>query len=578
MTSRLSQMQTQSAAPKAAVLYVRVSSKQQLIRGDGLASQEATCRAYAEHMGYTVLEVFRDNVTGGVEDRPAMNAMLRFLRKHKAAGLVVIVDHPNRFSRDVHGHWDLRHLLKAAGGRLESPNMKFGDSPAEILLENVTMSASQYQREQNAEQTRDRMRGRLLNGFWPFIPPRAMKHQRVPGLGNVLVRVEPEATVIAEGLEAFASGRLQTQAEFARYLNDHPAFGKGRRKRITNQQAHDLLTTFLYGGVVEKPEWGISRIKGKHQGLVSYETYEKVEARLRGGARAPIRSDVNEDFPLRGGVACAHCGKPLTACWSTSKTGVKHPYYMCYNGQCDRNRKSIRRDEIESRFVALLEELTPKPTLIKVAGAMFRHAWNQRLEQSAVFARANQREIEKIDRQIAVMLDRIVEASSATVIGAFEKRIDELERNKLVLQERSANAAKSQGNFDELFELALNFLTSPSKLWRFGTLEHRKTVLRLVFSEPPAYAPDEGFRTPKTTMPFSMLGTIEHRLGGMAEREGFEPPVELPPRRISSAVQSTTLPPLREIGPLAAAGRNGPAYGIANRRPQQDLTARLDQN
>ena len=33
----------------------------------------------------------------------------------------------------------------------------------------------------------------------------------------------------------------------------------------------------------------------------------------------------------------------------------------------------------------------------------------------------------------------------------------------------------------------------------------------------------------------------------VAEREGFEPPVELPPRRISSAVHSTTLPPLREI-------------------------------
>ena len=34
----------------------------------------------------------------------------------------------------------------------------------------------------------------------------------------------------------------------------------------------------------------------------------------------------------------------------------------------------------------------------------------------------------------------------------------------------------------------------------------------------------------------------------VAEREGFEPPVELPPRRISSAVHSTTLPPLRLLG------------------------------
>src|SRR5215470_6031701 len=30
----------------------------------------------------------------------------------------------------------------------------------------------------------------------------------------------------------------------------------------------------------------------------------------------------------------------------------------------------------------------------------------------------------------------------------------------------------------------------------------------------------------------------------LAEREGFEPPVRLPVRRISSAVRSTTLPPL----------------------------------
>ena len=34
----------------------------------------------------------------------------------------------------------------------------------------------------------------------------------------------------------------------------------------------------------------------------------------------------------------------------------------------------------------------------------------------------------------------------------------------------------------------------------------------------------------------------------MAEREGFEPPVELPPRLISSQVHSATLPPLRGAG------------------------------
>jgi hypothetical protein len=46
----------------------------------------------------------------------------------------------------------------------------------------------------------------------------------------------------------------------------------------------------------------------------------------------------------------------------------------------------------------------------------------------------------------------------------------------------------------------------------------------------------------------------------LAEREGFEPPIRLPVCRISSAVHSTTLPPLR--------GRQGVFGGyVSNARP-----------
>ena len=58
------------------------------------------------------------------------------------------------------------------------------------------------------------------------------------------------------------------------------------------------------------------------------------------------------------------------------------------------------------------------------------------------------------------------------------------------------------------------------------------------------------------------------RISYVAEREGFEPPIRLPVCRISSAVHSTTLPPLREaknaqvVPPyLAAAGHGNKRYG-----------------
>ena len=45
----------------------------------------------------------------------------------------------------------------------------------------------------------------------------------------------------------------------------------------------------------------------------------------------------------------------------------------------------------------------------------------------------------------------------------------------------------------------------------------------------------------------NLLLKLQVQLMKMAERVGFEPTVELPPRRISSAVLSTTQPPLRMV-------------------------------
>ncbi len=536
---------TSRTAGRKVVIYCRVSSVGQTKRGDGLGSQEATSRQYAERMGYEVMEVFRDSFTGGSHNRPGLSALLRYLRQHKGEGLTIVIDDLDRFGKDLLGHLELREVLKASGNKLESPKMKFGDRPEDRLLENVMMSAAQFQREHNAEQTLDRMKGRLVNGYWPFVPPRAMRNQRVEGLGRVLVRVEPEASVIAEGLEAFASGRLRTQAEFARYLNQHPDYSKGRSKGVTHQQAHIILTNCLYAGMIEKPDWGIERKKGKHQGLVSYETFERIQARLAGNANAPARADVSDDFPLRGSVVCAHCGHGLTACWSKSKTGARHAYYMCFARGCVQYRKSIRRGQIEGEFARLLEGMTHTPRLVKLARALFRSAWDQRMKQIASVQGSYDRQIAQVDRQISALLDRIVDAGSPTIMAAFEKRIGELERSKLVLSEKRSKTGEVKGSFEELFELAFSFLSNPKKLWDFGKLEYRKTVLRLAFSERLAYSPEEGFRTPKTTMPFSMLGDVARPFEGMAEREGFEPSRRLPAYTLSRRAPSTTRPSLR---------------------------------
>lgn len=138
-----------------------------------------------------------------------------------------------------------------------------------------------------------------------------------------------------------------------------------------------MLKNPTYAGYIEYKSWGVSLRKAQHEGIISYETFLKIQERLEGRAYAPTRKDLNMDFPLRGSVAC-ECGNALTAAWSKSKTGKLHPYYLCQNRKCEYKGKLIRRDVLEGEFEELLKQLTPTRNLMAAASDMFKTLWDHR--------------------------------------------------------------------------------------------------------------------------------------------------------------------------------------------------------
>ncbi len=538
---------TTSTTPLKAVIYCRVSSKMQVEEGHGLESQETRCREYATRKEYEVVKTFYEKaVSGGAFDRPSFNAMLDYVRKSKIEGVVVIIDDISRFARDIEGHWTLRRALKETGGTLESPSITFGEDSDSILIENLLASVSQHQRQKNGEQTKNRMRARVMNGYWVFHAPLGFRYERTKEHGKLLVRNEPLASIIQEALEGFASARFETQGEVKRFLETQPDFPKDRRTGLVRfEEVARLMRRVHYAGYVEAPDWDVSLRKGHHEGLISLETFQAVQRRMKESARVPARKDISADFPLRGFVLCNDCQKPLTACWSTSKTKRKHPYYLCPTKGCASYRKSIRRDVLEGDFAEVVRSLQPSEGLFDLVRAMFKDAWTQRMAQAEGMIQGLKREAVQVDKKIESLLDRIVETENPRVIAAYEKRLSKLETDKLVLAEKQQNGVKPAHSFDDLFELATSFLANPWKLWESGQLTLKRTVLRLAFSERIAYCRNQGLRTPKTTLPFKVLEGFHIGKCKMAERQGFEPWRQFPAYTLSKRAPSTTRPPLR---------------------------------
>lgn len=496
---------TETSHGQMAVIYTRVSDPRQKTLGDGLRSQQARCREFATYRNYEVAQVFEDDMTGGSIKRPGLNEMLTFLRSHRKERPIVIIDDITRFARDIVSHWTLRDMIRDAGGQLESPSMQFGESSDAILHENMMASMAQHQRQKNAEQTKNRMRGRLLNGYWVFHAPVGYRFERVSGHNKLLVPDEPLASIVREALEGYATGRFVTQAEVQRYLESQPEFPKvGKKQIVRPMTVSRLLKQTLYAGMIEHPPWEISIRNGQHEGLISFACFQHIQERLAGKVVTPKRRDIHQDFPLRGAVACCGCERPLTAAWSMGKY-KRYAYYVCQNKDCSCYGKSIRKADIERDFAVLLSTLTPSKNLYALMRDIFTNTWNQRDQRRKETEKAALSELKATQKQIDTLLVRILDAQSPTVISAYEDRIDALEKQKLVLRERMDQSRSGADTFEDKLELSMRFLRNPLRLWNSGNLEWQRTVLKLTFADHLIYCRNSGYRTPNLSMPFKVL-------------------------------------------------------------------------
>ncbi len=324
------------------------------------------------------------------------------------------------------------------------------------------------------------------------------------------------SSIIAEGIEGYASGRFGSQAEVKRFFESHSEFPVCRHGFLTNEQVNRILTRPIYPGYIESKEMGVSLRKGQHEGVISLETFERVQERLSGRVYAPVRKDINEEFPMRGFAACGCCHLPMTANFSTGRHGKKFPYYVCRHRGCEKFGKSVARAKVEDAFEELLRQLGPSAELFALISNLFRKRWDEAQMKVRDIRVSLNLEIAAIEKKVAQFLDRIVESDSATVISAYERKVDELERKKLVMLEKTSRCGTSPKGYDETFRTAFEFLANPCKLRENWNFEDKRIVQKLVLASHLEYDWNGGVRTPEFSLPFKALGRISDREKVMA--------------------------------------------------------------
>lgn len=369
-----------------AVIYARVSTETQARDGHGLDAQERRCRDYAIQKGYAVVEVFKDAYTGAGNfmERAGMRNLFAFLDARPYENYIVIFDDLKRAARDTSEHLRLAAELKVRNVRRESPNHSFDESPEGHFIETILAGHAQLEREQNRRQVVQKMKARLENGYWTFGPKKGYKHERTKEHGILAVPSREGLEILKPALEEFAYGMLSRKIDVCRYLVER-GFWPGKRPEKYLDKLTPILTDPFYCGDIAYPDWGVARRKGKHEGVITPEIFDLIQQRLnRSGSTTRIRTDISEEFPLRGLLVCPACNSNLTGASSRSGTGALYPYYFCQNRTCSLRTKSLRKADVEKDFRALLARNRLKDTVVPLARTVFDRIWEQEVAERGV--------------------------------------------------------------------------------------------------------------------------------------------------------------------------------------------------
>ena len=130
-----------------AIIYCRVSTKEQVEEGNSLVTQERNCREYAAKNNYHIVQVFIERgESAKTAERTELQNLFKFCALKKNEITAVIAYKIDRISRNTDDYSQIRILLKRYGTEIKSNSEHFEDNPAGRFMENIIANVAQFDR------------------------------------------------------------------------------------------------------------------------------------------------------------------------------------------------------------------------------------------------------------------------------------------------------------------------------------------------------------------------------------------------------------------------------------------------
>ncbi len=326
----------------SAILYARVSSKEQEKEGYSIPAQLRLLNDYAHKNNLRVVQEFIDVETAKQAGRTNFGEMIKFLQASPDVK-IILVEKTDRLYRNFKDYVtidDLEleiHLVKE--GEILSKNSKSHQK----FIHGIKVLMAKNYIDNLSEETKKGQREKAEQGVYPTKPP--LGYQNNPDTRKI--DIDPEkALIVKKMFEWYSSGNYSIDAVKSRATQAGLTYRSGKKVSKSTVE-HILKDPFYYGDFF----WAGQLYHGSHTPLVSRELWDRAQEALIRKNKGKL---TQRNFAFSGMMTCAFCGCALT---SEIKKG-RYVYYHCTGKRGKCAKPYVRQEVIEEKYGQVIRNIT----------------------------------------------------------------------------------------------------------------------------------------------------------------------------------------------------------------------------
>lgn len=340
-----------------AIIYARVSTKEQEQEGFSIPAQLKLLNEYAAKNSFQVSRVFKEAESAKTAGREQFSEMLQYLKNHPEIKHI-LVEKTDRLYRNLRDYVDLDfekddkkiHLVK------ESEILSTESKSHQKFIHRIKVLMAQNYSDNLSEEVIKGQTQKAGEGIYPSMAPIGYVNK----IDDHTIIIDPKtAPLIKKAFELAATGQYSIRRLKVDLYKLGLRSARAKKELVKEAMARILRNPFYYG----EYEWKGKRYKGTHKPLISKDLFDQVQLTM-GFVQKPRMT--KHDFPFSGTLTCGKCGCSIVAEEKTKPSGKRYIYYHCTNGKgsCE-DVTYLRQEVIEAAFTKALEDISLNTQIIE---------------------------------------------------------------------------------------------------------------------------------------------------------------------------------------------------------------------